>query len=110
MKINIKIFHIREGDDVDIKKRPPIVDPVYKSMQQYQKLLDDHVTRLSAMQQLLYASDRHAVLLIFQGMDAAGKDGAIKHAMSGVTRKMPYPETSAKRHKELLWIRQQLAT
>jgi hypothetical protein len=40
--------------------------------------------RLSSQQQLLYASNRHAVLLIFQAMDAAGKDGAIRHVMSGV--------------------------
>jgi PPK2 family polyphosphate:nucleotide phosphotransferase len=39
---------------------------------------------LSSQQQLLYASNRYALLLIFQGMDAAGKDGAIKHVMSGV--------------------------
>jgi PPK2 family polyphosphate:nucleotide phosphotransferase len=42
------------------------------------------VVRLSALQQLLYASNQFAVLLIFQAMDAAGKDGAIKHVMSGV--------------------------
>jgi len=46
--------------------------------------LEDHVSRLSAQQQLLYADNRHAVLLIFQAMDAAGKDGAIRHVMSGV--------------------------
>ena len=61
-----------------------MVEPVYKSKKQYKKLLDDHVGQLSALQQLLYASNRHAVLLIFQAMDAAGKDGAIRHVMSGV--------------------------
>ena len=59
-------------------------EPVYKSKKQYQKLLEDHVAHLSSQQQLLYASNRYAVLLIFQAMDAAGKDGAIKHVMSGV--------------------------
>jgi polyphosphate kinase 2 (PPK2 family) len=56
------------------------VDPVYTSKKHYQdqELLSDHVARLSAQQQLLYASNRHAILLIFQAMDAAGKDGAIK--------------------------------
>ncbi len=48
------------------------------------RLLADHVAQLSDQQQLLYASNRHAVLLIFQAMDAAGKDGAIRHVMSGV--------------------------
>jgi PPK2 family polyphosphate:nucleotide phosphotransferase len=84
MKIDSKDFRVREGDEVNLKKWPTIVDPVYKSKKQYQKLLEDHVAQLSAVQQLHYASDRHAVLLIFQAMDAAGKDGAIRHVMSGV--------------------------
>src|ERR1019366_6363381 len=50
----------------------------------YHKLLEEHVAQLSALQQLLYASDNHAILLVFQAMDAAGKDGAIRHVMSGV--------------------------
>jgi PPK2 family polyphosphate:nucleotide phosphotransferase len=84
MKINSKDFRIREGDDVNLKKWPTLVDPVYKSKEHYKELLADHVTRLSAQQQLLYADDRHAILLVFQAMDAAGKDGAISHVMSGV--------------------------
>jgi PPK2 family polyphosphate:nucleotide phosphotransferase len=77
MKIDIKDFRVREGDEVDLKKRPTKVDPVYKSKLQYKKLLEDHVARLSAQQQLHYASNRHALLLIFQAMDAAGKDGQV---------------------------------
>ena len=84
MKIHSKDFRVQEGDDVDLKKSPTKVDPVYKSKEQYQELLADHIDRLSAQQQLLYASNRHAILLIFQAMDAAGKDGAIQHVMSGV--------------------------
>ena len=84
MKISSKDFRVREGDGVDLKKWPTTVRPVYKSKEQYKKLLEEHVAQLSALQQLLYASNRHAVLLIFQAMDAAGKDGAIKHVMSGV--------------------------
>jgi polyphosphate kinase 2 (PPK2 family) len=79
-----KDFRVREGDEVDLKKWPTKVDPVYKSKEQYKKLLEEHVAQLSSLQQLLYASNRYAVLLIFQAMDAAGKDGAIKHVMSGV--------------------------
>ena len=75
---------MREGDDFDLKKWPTKVDPVYKSKEQYKNLLEEHVAQLSSQQQLLYASNRHAVLLIFQAMDAAGKDGAIRHVMSGV--------------------------
>ena len=84
MKIASKDFCVREGHEVDLKKWPTKVDPVYKSKEQYQKLLEEHVAQLSSQQQLLYASNRHAVLLIFQAMDAAGKDGAIRHVMSGV--------------------------
>jgi PPK2 family polyphosphate:nucleotide phosphotransferase len=84
MKISSKKFRVREGDEVDLRKWPTSVEPVYKSKEQYHKLLGEHVAQLSALQQLLYASDRYAVLLIFQAMDAAGKDGAIKHVMSGV--------------------------
>jgi PPK2 family polyphosphate:nucleotide phosphotransferase len=84
MKISSKDFRVREGDDVDLKKWPTMVDPVYKSKEQYHELLTDHVARLSSQQQLLYASDRYAILLVFQAMDAAGKDGAIRHVMSGV--------------------------
>lgn len=48
------------------------------------QMLDDGVSLMAELQQKLYAQDRWAVLLIFQAMDAAGKDGAIKHVMSGV--------------------------
>jgi PPK2 family polyphosphate:nucleotide phosphotransferase len=84
MKINTKDLRVREGDEVDLGKYPTKIDPVYKSKDHYQKLLDEHVAKLSAQQQLLYASNRYAILLIFQAMDAAGKDGAIRHVMSGV--------------------------
>lgn len=84
MKINSKVFRVEQGGDVDLKKWPTIIDPIYKSKEQYQELLTEHVAQLSSQQQLLYASNRYAVLLIFQAMDAAGKDGAIKHVMSGV--------------------------
>jgi PPK2 family polyphosphate:nucleotide phosphotransferase len=84
MKIHTKDFRVREGDEVNLKKWPTKVDPVYKSKKQYMNLLDDHVAKLSDQQQLLYANNSHAVLLIFQAMDAAGKDGAIRHVMSGV--------------------------
>jgi len=84
MRISSKDFRVREGHEVDLKKWPTRVDPVYKSKEQYKKLLEEHVAQLSAQQELLYASDRYAVLLIFQAMDAAGKDGAIQHVMSGV--------------------------
>lgn len=84
MKINSKDFRVRKGQEVNLRRWRTNVEPVYKSKEHYQQLLGKHVTQLSAQQELLYASSRYAVLLIFQAMDAAGKDGAIKHVMSGV--------------------------
>ena len=84
MKIDPEDFRVREGDKVKLKKWPTVVKPVYRSKKDYEKLLAEHVAQLSALQQLQYASNTYALLLIFQAMDAAGKDGAIKHVMSGV--------------------------
>jgi PPK2 family polyphosphate:nucleotide phosphotransferase len=84
MKISSNDFRVRQGEDVKLRKWPTRSDPLCKSEEQYAKLLQEHVEKLSALQQLLYATNRHAMLLIFQGMDAAGKDGAIRHVMSGV--------------------------
>ena len=84
MKINTDDFRVAEGETVDLEKRPTRVDPVYKSKSDYKKLLKHHVERLADLQRMHYASNRHAILLIFQAMDAAGKDGAIRHVMSGV--------------------------
>jgi PPK2 family polyphosphate:nucleotide phosphotransferase len=84
MKINSKDFRVQPGEDVKLAERPTIVKPFCKSKKDYQKLLGEHVEGLSSLQQLHYASNRYALLLIFQGMDAAGKDGAIGHVMSGV--------------------------
>jgi PPK2 family polyphosphate:nucleotide phosphotransferase len=84
MKIDTDRFRIREGEKLDLGKRPTLVDPVYESKDDYKKALKQQVERLSDLQSLLYASNRYAVLLIFQAMDAAGKDGAIQHVMSGV--------------------------
>ncbi len=84
MKIHLKHFRVPEGEKVDLKERPTVVDPVYKSKEDYQKQLAAHVEQLSALQKLHYAASNHAVLLIFQGMDSSGKDGAIRHVMSGV--------------------------
>lgn len=84
MKISTKEFVVREGEKVRLKKYPTKVKPFYKSDEEYQKLLARHIEDLSQRQGLLYAHNRYSLLLIFQAMDAAGKDGAIKHVMSGV--------------------------
>jgi PPK2 family polyphosphate:nucleotide phosphotransferase len=84
MKIKSKDFCVKEGEQVDLKQWPTRVEPAYKSKKEYKKYLEEHVEELSELQRLHYASNRYAVLLIFQAMDAAGKDGAIRHVMSGV--------------------------
>ncbi len=84
MKIHLKHFRVPEGEKVGLKERSTIVDPFYKSKEDYEKQLAEHVEQLSALQRLHYAASKHAVLIIFQAMDAAGKDGAIRHVMSGV--------------------------
>ncbi len=84
MKIDPKAFRVRERSKVNLDEWPTRGDPVYKSEAHYEKLLHEHVADLSEQQTRLYASGAYALLLIFQAMDAAGKDGAIAHVMSGV--------------------------
>jgi PPK2 family polyphosphate:nucleotide phosphotransferase len=84
MKINGKDFRVPPGEKIDLRKWPTRVKPVYKSKKKYHKLLEEQVEDLSALQRLHYASNGYAILLIFQGMDAAGKDGVIRQVMSGV--------------------------
>ncbi len=84
MKIDSDDFRVRPGEKVSLNKRPTQVKPFYESKEDYEKVLAKHVKKLSDLQSLLYAHNRYSLLLIFQAMDAAGKDGAIKHVMSGV--------------------------
>ena len=78
------MFRVREGKKADLANRPTKVEPAYSSKKEYKELLERQVEQLSALQNVHYASDKYAVLLIFQAMDAAGKDGTIRHVMSGV--------------------------
>ena len=84
MAIDSSDFRVEAGRHVDLAQLPTSVKPLYNSHKNYKKQLKKHVKKLSSLQQLHYASDQWALLLIFQGMDAAGKDGAIRHVMSGV--------------------------
>ena len=83
MKIHSNDFRVPPGKSVDLATWATIIKPAFKIKAQYQRILHDHGEALSSRQQLHYASGRYALLLIFQGMDSAGKDGAIKHVMSG---------------------------
>ena len=83
-KIDPKDFRVRPGHNVDLDKWPTRIPPICPSKTQYQLLHQRHIEELTSLQSMLYASNQNAVLLIFQAMDAAGKDSAIKHVMSGV--------------------------
>ena len=84
MKIHSQEYRLHPGKEFKLDDRPTTIKPLCKSKKHYSKALESHVEQLSSLQQLHYASNRYALLLIFQGIDAAGKDGAIRHVMSGV--------------------------
>lgn len=83
-KIKTTDFLVQPGDEFTLRDWPTKVESLFKSKKQYRKLLREQVEDLSETQRMHYASDSQAVLIIFQAMDAAGKDGAIRHVMSGV--------------------------
>src|ERR1700679_946435 len=107
-KINPDDFRVRPGKHVDLSKWPTKGKPVYTSKDEYEELLREHIEKLSELQNLLYADYHHALLLIFQAMDAAGKDSAVKHVMSGVNPQgcqvfsFKHPSTEELEH-DFLW-------
>jgi len=84
MKITSNDYRVKPGKKVKLEQWPTMGKPVCPSDKEYRRTLADHVKQLSELQQLHYAENRYALLIIFQGMDASGKDGAIRHVMSGV--------------------------
>lgn len=108
MHIKPADYRVNPATKVDLKEWPTAVSPSYRSNRQYSELLSAHVKELGAQQELLYASDRYALLIIFQGMDAAGKDGAVAHVMSGINpqgcRVVSFKQPSAAELKhDFLW-------
>jgi PPK2 family polyphosphate:nucleotide phosphotransferase len=107
-KINPDDFRVRPGKSVDLNRWPTKGKPVYSSKEEYRRILSEHIQKLSDQQNLLYASNRYALLLIFQAMDAAGKDSAIKRVMSGVNPQgcqvfsFKHPSTEELEH-DFLW-------
>ncbi|MHB8601436.1 MAG: ADP-polyphosphate phosphotransferase [Nitrosotalea sp.] len=108
MKINSTDFLVRPGKKVKLDKWPTVVKPVYKSKDEYKQLLQKHIEELSSLQNLLYAYNKYSMLLIFQSMDAAGKDSSIKHVMSGINPQgcqvfsFKHPSTEELEH-DFLW-------
>jgi polyphosphate kinase 2 (PPK2 family) len=84
MKIDSEDCRVHPESKLRLCDRPTAIKPFCKTKKHYRKTLEAHVEELSSLQHLHYASNRYALLLVFQGMDAAGKDGAIRHVMSGV--------------------------
>lgn len=108
MKKITRKFKVEPGEAVDLKEWPTRVDPVYANKRDYQQLLAAQVDRLAELQAQLYATHKHAILVMFQGMDAAGKDGCIRHVMSGINpqgcqvRSFSHPSPAELKH-DFLW-------
>jgi PPK2 family polyphosphate:nucleotide phosphotransferase len=77
-------FRVRPGMKLNLRQFSPGDTTPYKNKRKAAERLERGIERLAILQEKLYASDRWALLLIFQAMDAAGKDSAIKHVMSGL--------------------------
>jgi PPK2 family polyphosphate:nucleotide phosphotransferase len=84
MKIDTKRFRVDKSDKVDVCLWPTQIKPLTSSKKHFHEQSRKHVETLADLQRLHYASERYSILVIFQALDAAGKDGAIRHVMSGV--------------------------
>lgn len=82
--MNIEDFRVPEGKKLNLKNHPTDFTGDYTDKKEAVEDLEKNVERLAELQDVLYAQSHHALLIIFQAMDAAGKDGAIKHVMSGL--------------------------
>ena len=84
MKIEVETLKVAAGEKLALADRPTTVAPLYDGKSIYEAALEDHAKQLQRRHERLYANGRHAFLVVLQGMDTAGKDGAIKHTLSGV--------------------------
>jgi PPK2 family polyphosphate:nucleotide phosphotransferase len=82
--MNIEKFRVKDGSKLDLKDHPTDFTGDYTEKKEAVKDLEENVEKLRKLQDVLYAQDLFSLLIIFQAMDAAGKDGAIEHVMSGV--------------------------
>jgi PPK2 family polyphosphate:nucleotide phosphotransferase len=106
--VRTRDYRVDEGERVDLKRRPTRVKPLCDSKDAYEAERSKHIAKLSALERVHYADGRHALLVIFQGMDTAGKDSAIRHVMSGVDPRgttvtnFQQPSTIERKH-DFLW-------
>lgn len=84
MNIKISEYCVEEGKKIKLKKIDTDIKPLYDSKEDFQQKQKDHIKEMSELQNLLYAHNSYSLLIIFQAMDGAGKDSAIKHVMSGI--------------------------
>lgn len=82
--MHLKDFILSPGQQISLKDYPTDFTGHFTKKENAQKKLETNIVRLTQLQGLLYAQDTYALLIIFQAMDTAGKDGAIKNIMSGV--------------------------
>jgi PPK2 family polyphosphate:nucleotide phosphotransferase len=84
MHIDIDRFQVPAGRQIHLGRWPTRVKDFYRTKDDYEDRLESQKRELSELQDRLYAADSYALLVIFQALDAAGKDGVIKHVMSGI--------------------------
>ncbi len=84
LKLNLDEFRVPDGKPFRIAKAKTKVKKLYTDDAHYEELIEQFRVEIDDLQQKMYAQDRQGLLLIFQAMDAAGKDSTIKHVMSGV--------------------------
>ncbi|MBN2853390.1 MAG: polyphosphate kinase 2 family protein [Clostridia bacterium] len=82
--IDGKDYLVKENEKIDLSKVKTLVKPYYGSKKEYNRILKEQILEMSDLQELHYASNKYSMLIIFQAMDAAGKDSTIRHVMSGI--------------------------
>ena len=91
MNLDTNDFRVKPGERVQLKQRPTRTKALYRSEEDYVEQLAGHIEELSSLQTRLYADNRYSLLLVFQSIDTGGKDGAIRHIMSGVNPQGCHP-------------------
>ena len=84
MKLNLDAFEKTGEKKFSIERANTHIEDLYESKEEYDLLLADFRKKMDELQSMMYAHNRYGLLIIFQAMDAAGKDGTIKHVLSGV--------------------------
>ena len=82
--MDIEKFRARKDDKINLSKIETDFTGKLDSKEESKDLLEKNIEKMSELQEKLYAQDKYSLLIIFQAMDAAGKDSAIKHVMSGL--------------------------